>query len=465
MNNMMQPCLSENTKAILMLTHYFNRSDKASCKPLTDNGFGYLAHWMKINQFQPQDLLDHEKLPLFFTQFADETTHFTSKSALSGLMRGLDKTVFEMTEDRIRALLTRGMALSQALEKWQSAGIWILSRAEKAYPKKIKDKLREKAPAILFGTGNIELLHQKGIGFVGSRDCDVKDEIATTTYVDEVINYGCQVISGAAKGIDGIAMHHALSQGHNATGILGHGLYNACGDNQWRSFLKNNQLLLISPFDPEATFGRGHNAMLRNKYIYFLSEAVVAICSGIEGGTISGVKENLVNNWCPQYISKHDSPNLAGNEEILSGFRKSKIKMKLLAQALPITPEQSLLSLMGIQETKTVKVLEPSNSYAIENSSTILADPGARLLDQIYQAIFNLFENKQNNGEVPVSLTNSEILRGLDAFVSVVGEKAADKLLLYFEQNGLLLCQNNSMDGHKVYQIQEFNKKLNSPIS
>ena len=44
----------------------------------------------------------------------------------------------------------------------------------------------------------------------------------------------------------------------------------------------------------------------------------MAVCSGIEGGTFNGVKENLVANWCPQYISSHNSPNLAGNEEILN---------------------------------------------------------------------------------------------------------------------------------------------------
>ncbi|WP_285349968.1 DNA-processing protein DprA [Vibrio sp. D173a] len=488
----MQPSLSENTKAMLMLTHYFNRSDRKQCKPLTDNGFGYLAHWMNANDYQPHSLLDNERLESFFADFADEATHFTSKSALSGFMRGLDKTVSEMTRERFESLLSRGMALSQALEKWQSAGIWILSRADKAYPIQIKRNLREKAPAILFGIGNIDLLNYKGIGFVGSRNCGKSDEAAATHYVDEINRHGFQVVSGAAKGIDSIAMHRSLSKNNKAIGILGDSLFKACGDSQWREYLRNGQLLLLSPFDPEASFGRGENAMQRNKYIYFLSEAVVAICSGVEGGTINGVKENLIAGWCPQFVSYHDSPNIAGNTEILNGFPSSKTRVKTMAQAKAITPEESLISLIAPSDNVAEVQLVPENEMTTEEVTAIhnptevldsvdtyadnnlqvaaevsqnelnpaenqtgndqLSDPafsGSETLVFFYYELLDLFKAKQTNDEEKVTLTEAQLLEGLSVLVNIIGNAAVKKLLTHFQDHELLIRQGRA----KSYQI------------
>lgn len=489
MNHIMQNGLSENTKAILMLTHFFNRSDRSACKPLTDNGFGYLAHWMNANDYKPQCLLENERLESFLVDFADEATHFISKNALSGSMRGLEKTVSEMTRERFKSLLSRGMALSQALEKWQSAGIWILSRADKNYPVKIKHQLREKAPAVLFGTGNIELLKYKCVGFVGSRDCGPSDESATIGYVDDVNQHGFQVVSGAAKGVDSIAMHRSMSNGGNAIGILGDSLFKACGDSQWRNYLKSGQLLLLSPFDPEASFGRGQNAMQRNKYIYFLSEAVVAVCSGLEGGTFSGVKENLVANWCPQYISRHDSPNLAGNNEILNGFPNSKTKVKVLAQPKVITPVDSLASAMGVvigikpttidstsridfeSSAELITQLSPDSSQEDtkpseepqENVNDDVANSmanfhpafnGSETLAFFYFELLDLFRSKHGDDVSGVVLSETEILDGLHVLVEIIGKVAVTKLLEHFHVHELLIRPNRL----KSYQIVDIEK-------
>lgn len=486
----MQNGLSENTKVMLMLTHHFNRSDRSTCKPLTDNGFGYLAHWMTANRYQPQDLLDNERLESFFNDFGDEATHFTSKNALSGFMRSLEKTVSEMTIERFQSLLSRGMALSQALEKWQSAGIWILSRADKNYPVQIKYHLREKAPAILFGTGNIELLNYKGIGFVGSRDCGPSDESATIAYVEDINRHGFQVVSGAAKGVDSIAMHRSLSNGSSAIGILGDSLFKACGDSQWRNYLKSGQLLLLSPFDPEASFGRGQNAMQRNKYIYFLSEAVVAVCSGIEGGTFNGVKENLVANWCPQYISSHNSPNLAGNEEILNGFPNSKTKVKILAQPKVITPADSLASTMGIVEiepeianvvssvecesntkfsshdssgssienvTQCDSEHQQENSHCDEPESMSHFHPafnGSETLAFFYFELLDLFRSKHTDDADDVMLSETAILDGLHVLVGIIGKSAVTKLIAHLHTHDLLVRPGRT----KSYQIVDIEK-------
>lgn len=467
--------LSENTKAILMLTHYFNRADRKACKPLSDNGYGYLAHWLNENGFEPKDLLDSSRLTEVFDMFADDVTHFQSNSELSRTMTRLDNTVADITSERLTALLARGMALSQALEKWQSAGIWILSRSDEGYPKIIRKELGHKAPAILFGVGNVDLLRRKGIGFVGSRNCGIDDENATIGYVDNVTNHGYQVVSGAADGVDSIAMQRALNTGSTALGVLGDSLFAACGKAQWRQHLKNESLVLVSPFDPEATFGRGQNAMQRNKYIYLLSEAVVAVSANVKGGTFEGVKENLKANWRPQYVSLHKSSNLEGNHEILAGFVNTKPKVKAAAQAIAVKPEQSIISLLNgassielvgedtissaspsvdgvdadsvgeLFDKETGELFETPNVDSSTNQEGATSSEEMDLLNQpafkgletlaaFYFDVSDAFTQSQRK-----ELTEVEITNYFNPLVLVIGKEALDKMISHLVEHGLLI--------------------------
>ena len=55
---------------------------------------------------------------------------------------------------RLQRLVGRGFLLSQAIERWQARAIWVVSRADAEYPRHLKARLREDAPAILYGCGD-----------------------------------------------------------------------------------------------------------------------------------------------------------------------------------------------------------------------------------------------------------------------------------------------------------------------
>jgi len=76
-----------------------------------------------------------------------------------------------------------------------------------------------------------------------------------------------------------------------------------------------NNLVLLSPFYPEAGFNAG-NAMQRNKYIYCLADAAIAVHSGTSGGTWNGVLENIKHNWVPMWVKSTDDPE-AGNATLV----------------------------------------------------------------------------------------------------------------------------------------------------
>ena len=337
--------ISEHTKAVLLLTSFFNASELHNVKPLTENGYGYFARWLNFHSYKPVDLLNQAKFVEIGQRWEQSESHSSVKKQVS--LRSLDKTIADITVPRLQSLLCRGASLSIALEKWSAAGIWILDRTHEYYPSKIKEQLRDKAPAILFGVGNPKLLTQKSIGFVGSRASQQDDLDATAHYVKQINDAGFQAVSGAAKGIDSHAMLSSLNNGNTAVGIVADSLFKNSANSQWRPHLKSKKLVLISPFFPESRFTPA-NAMQRNKYIYLLSKATVVICSTVSGsgkksGTWEGARENLKNSWVPLLVSVHKQPNYAGNQSLLSDGIP-----KLQSAAQPITLSDSAESISAL---------------------------------------------------------------------------------------------------------------------
>src|SRR5207244_7674266 len=115
----------------------------------------------------------------------------------------IDRTV---SAARLEALLGRGAALGFALEKWQRAGLWVLTRSDPGYPERLKRHLRADAPAVLFGCGDKGLLDRGGIAVVGSRDAGEADLSFTADLGREAARQGYSVVSGGARGVDQSAM-------------------------------------------------------------------------------------------------------------------------------------------------------------------------------------------------------------------------------------------------------------------
>ena len=129
--------------------------------------------------------------------------------------------------DRLTGLLRRGFLLSQAIERWQSRAIWVVSRADAAYPTRLKTRLKEDSPPILYGCGDATILETGGLAIVGSRD--VSEELAEYTARVGQLAAGAArtVISGGARGIDQAAMRGALEAGGKVAGVLADSLERA----------------------------------------------------------------------------------------------------------------------------------------------------------------------------------------------------------------------------------------------
>jgi predicted Rossmann fold nucleotide-binding protein DprA/Smf involved in DNA uptake len=266
----MMPILSSNTQAILLLTAPLIAGRGAPSPDLLSPGeYKRLARHLRDTQRQPADLVSPDPVDL---------------------LRSCQPVI---DESRLQRLLARGFLLSQVLDRWQARAIWVVSRADGEYPRRLKTRLREDAPAVLYGCGDLSLLGSGGFAVVGSRHVD-DSLIDYTMAVGRLAGRaGRMLISGGAKGIDQAAMRGALEGGGKIAGVLGDSLEKTTLDREHRNLLLDGKLVLISPYDPSAGFNVG-NAMQRNKLIYALADASLVVSSDLnKGGTWAGAIEQL----------------------------------------------------------------------------------------------------------------------------------------------------------------------------
>lgn len=262
----MDSFLTDDTKAIILLCGVFGK-DRVT-NPLTPSEYNTLARWLVREEQRPESLL----------QMGD----LSSVAVGSGIDR-----------ERLTRLLDRGVQLGFAIEEWQRSGLWILSRSDPEYPQRYKAHLREKTPALLFGAGDKSLLQGGGLAIVGSRNVDFEGEDFTRKVGEECAQNGMPVVSGAARGVDQIAMRSALEAGGKTIGIMADNLLKASIERHARHAIADGQLLLLSPYHPKARFTVG-SAMGRNKLIYAMADyALVVSADHKKGGTWAGATEEL----------------------------------------------------------------------------------------------------------------------------------------------------------------------------
>lgn len=282
-------------QAIVLLTSYFNKPGKNDFKPLTPTEWKIFASWLIDKRYSPGSLLSEDG---------------------ENILNSWDGE--KITRDRLISLLNRGAQMSVMLEKWSRAGIWVITRSDPDYPRKLKKRLGHLSPPVLYGTGNKDLLNQDGIAIVGSRN--VKDE--DIDYSKEIGRYIIEnnlvVISGGAKGVDEASILGALENNGRSIGVLADGLFQKSFSKTYRKYLSEGDLVFISPYYPEAGFNIG-NAMGRNKYIYCLSEAAIVIHSGLKGGTWTGANEDIKNKWVPLFVKENFDKDCGNNTLINNG--------------------------------------------------------------------------------------------------------------------------------------------------
>lgn len=409
----MTESVSEPTKAILLLTAplIVGKGRQDQTRIVTPTEYNRIASRLLELKLEPADLLGPEQA-----------------SILTGLSSIIDP-------DRLRELLDRGLLLSHAIEQWESRGIWVISRADPRYPKRLKAKLKQFAPPLLFGCGDVELLEQGGLCMVGSRKVDdaISSFVAETAQL--AANSGLNVISGGARGVDQIAMRAALAVEGTVVGALAENLSRAVIDPEYRQALKARSMTLVSAVDPNAGFNVG-NAMARNKLIYALADiGLVANADFEKGGTWAGAVEQLERfNCCPVFVRTAASTPKGNKALIERGARpwpspadSSAFRALMNAKATVSTdtaaaaPELDFAAPQSSETTEPAKVFDhdqkgeseqvaedapvkPSRQKSVEPAASV-ASPAERMAATAHEAILDVLANDALSGaEVAAAL-------------------------------------------------------------
>jgi predicted Rossmann fold nucleotide-binding protein DprA/Smf involved in DNA uptake len=311
--------LTPTTQAVLLLTAHFSKPAPGDPKPLTPTEWGRFAVWLKGQGMTPEALLAEHPERL-----------------LGGWQE--DK----ITLERICALLSRSSAMALALEKWQRAGLWVITRSDPEYPVRLKRLLKNSSPPLFFGCGDRQLLNRGGLAVVGSRNAAEVDLDFAHMIGSESAEAGYTIVSGGARGIDESAMQGALEKDGTVIGVLADRLLKAATSSRYRQALMAQNLVLMSPFNPEAGFDVG-NAMARNKYVYCLADTAVVVHSDIKGGTWNGALENLKNEWVPLWVKPTDDKESGNAQLAAKGARwlpatEGKLDIQKLFER-PLKPE------------------------------------------------------------------------------------------------------------------------------
>lgn len=390
----MNESLSPNTQAILLLTApLIMGRQHNSAETLTPGEYKRLAHRLVELLRQPADLVGPQSA---------ETIAMCAN-------------VIET--ERLQRLLGRGFLLSQAVDRWHARAIKVVSRADANYPARLKTRLKDNAPAVLYGCGEWAALDLGGLAVVGSRDVD-DGLIQYTLAVGRLAAQArCAIISGGARGIDQAAMRGALEAGGTAVGILADGLEQAVLNRDYRQALLDQRLMLVSPYDPLAGFNVG-NAMQRNKLIYALSDAALVVNSDYQkGGTWAGAVEQLDKlNLVPVYVRASGKLNRGMQELRAKGAfpwsepANANAFTAVLTAPNPTAAEQrarAQLSFAAQEHLIPLFESPPENTYAAtpflpSKDDTLI--PSDELFAKVRELLLRLLTTPMREGEIATVL-------------------------------------------------------------
>ena len=434
--------ISQNTQAILLLTAplIVGRSQR-SPELLTPTEYNRVARILFDNQREPADLLGTEASDLF-----------------ENLQSAVDS-------GRLSRLLARGFLLGQALERWQTRSIWVISRADPIYPRRLKERLKDSAPSVLFGCGDDKILETGGLAIVGSRDVDEVLINYTGSIGRLAAKAGQTVVSGGARGIDKAAMFGSLQAGGRVIGVVTDSLERLALARDCRDYLMDRRLVLISPYDPAAGFDVGH-AMQRNKIIYALADAALVVNSDFEkGGTWAGATEQLDKlHLVPVYVRSDEGAGKGlkallkrgafpwPNPEIPAELVKLLEKKSTIINHKPLQKELPLIAAIESPPAINVKTIpqrvaeKPAELY---KPVTIPLAPAEELFVKVKEIILKMNMPK----------TDVDVAEALQ-----VSKKQAKDWLDRLEKEGVLIHKRNpsryllaSEKQNKLFKIPEKN--------
>ncbi len=182
-------------------------------------------------------------------------------------------------------------------ESLNNEGYELIPITSPEYSKTLKENLKAAhSPALLYVKGNKQIMQEKSIAIVGSRNASDKSLEFTDNIAKQASKEYKVVVSGFAKGVDKQALDSAIIHKGQSIIVLPQGIMTfGSGFKKYYKQIVDGDVLVLSTFFPKTPW-KAELAMARNPIIYGLADEIYVAESSDKGGTWSGVVDGLRKN-------------------------------------------------------------------------------------------------------------------------------------------------------------------------
>jgi DNA processing protein len=255
-------------------------------------------------------------------------------------------------------------------ETLQNEGYELIPITSSVYSKTLKENLKAAhAPALLYVKGNKQIMQEKSIAIVGSRNASDK----SLEFTDNIAKLASKeykvVVSGFAKGVDKQALDSAINYKGQSIIVLPQGIMTfGSGFKKYYKQIVDGDVLVLSTFFPKAPW-KAELAMARNPIIYGLADEIFVAESSDKGGTWSGVVDGLRKKRKIYVRKPESSENTANNLLIQKGAIAVDFNGNPLIDYKPILSETNQLSVNEQAVNYENKILDllRTGEYAVKD--------------------------------------------------------------------------------------------------
>ncbi len=257
------------------------------------------------------------------------------------------------------------------------------------YPQRLKH--HDTSPLLLFMDGYADLNPYRTVAIIGTRNCTEYGTIQCEKLVEGLKEYGVQIISGLAYGIDACAHRRSVELGVNNIAVLGSGIdvVYPSSHNSLAKKIKTNGAV-ISQFD----FGTGpdrQNFPVRNQVVAALSDVVIVIQSKSSGGSM--ITAELANSMSKDVFALPGRTNDETSEGCNNLIKQHKAHLlqsaKDVGYIMRWEPQEKMEAQMRLfeelkgDERKIVEALKGIDAIDIDTLHYSLGKPLSTLSSQL----------------------------------------------------------------------------------
>ncbi len=299
---------------------------------------------------------------------------------------GSAEAVYHASEAKLRMLLTKKQlaVLVETKKTWnlrenyaqiKEKNIKMVCFDEKVYPKRLKNIATP--PYLLYYLGDLPKETKPSLAIIGARECSEYGSYVARVFAGCAARAGVTVISGLARGIDGIAQRAAVDAGKETFAVLGCGVdicYPASNRDLYEILQRQGGIL--SPYPP-GTKPIKNLFPYRNQIVAGLSDGILVIEARQKSGTLITVDMALEQGKDVYAVPGRLTDRLSDGCNYL--IRQGA--------GIALSPEDVIRELMIIKNRQGEKITETVKESAInekepkENMSEIAELPVLSFLD------------------------------------------------------------------------------------